>query len=300
MYKLGKVERYGARPEHRLLGEQAIVRVDEKIDGSQIQFGVFNGELRIESKSREQHVDNPDKMFKPGVDAIVERASVLRCNYTYIGEYLMKPHHNVLTYDRVPMGNIVVFDIVHPNGQTLPPGELEYEVERSSFELIQFEMMDALDAIRIGQTTPSYFKSQLGGPSEGIVVKTLGKLDERIVAKFVSDQFKEVKGDRTSRNIANPGKNVAVTMANKYCPSARFLKAVQRMKEDGLWTGSMRDIPKLRELVARDLSEECGEQIKAELYELYRKEIQKAALQPVAAWYEQYLFNDNAFWTTRE
>jgi hypothetical protein len=299
MFKLGKVERYGARPEHRLLGEAGLVRVDEKIDGSQIQFGVFGGELRIESKSREQSVAAPDKMFQAAIDSVVERKDLLSCGRTYMGEYLMKPHHNVLTYDRVPEGHIVLFDVVDHEGQTYGPITLREEAEAVHLEVVQFETMPALDAIRIGQSNPQYFKSMLGGPSEGIVVKTMGALDTRIVAKFVSDQFKEVKGDRTTRNIANPAKNVAVTMANKYCPSARFLKAVQRLKEEDLWTGSMKDIPKIREYVARDLTEECAEDIKAELYELYRKEIQKSALRPIAAWYEQYLFNDNAFWTTR-
>ena len=301
MYKLGKVERYGARPEHRLLGEVGQVRVDEKIDGSQINFGVFNGVLRIDSKSREQNVAAPDRMFQKAVDSIVERRDSLLCNHSYLGEYLMKPHHNVLTYDRVPAGHIVVFDVVDPDGGCLLYSQWEDRVRLDGFEPVQCDFMPAVDAIRIGQQTPQYFKSMLGGPSEGIVVKTTGGyLNDRIVAKFVSDQFKEVKGDRTSRNIANPAKNVAVTMANKYCPSARFLKAVQRLKEEDLWTGSMKDIPKIREYVARDLTEECAEDIKTELYELYRKEIQKSALLPIAAWYEQYLFNDNAFWTTRE
>jgi hypothetical protein len=300
MYKLGKVERYGARPEHRMLGEAGLVRVDEKIDGSQINFGVFGGQLRIESKSREQSLDNPDKMFSQGIYSILAQSPELWCNHTYIGEYLMKPHHNVLTYGRIPIGNIVVFDVVTPEGVCLPYSQFAEHVRQVGFEPVQCVHMPAVDAIRIGQSTPQYFHAQLGGASEGIVVKSEGTLEGRIVAKFVSDQFKEVKGDRTSRNIANPGKEVAVTMANKYCPSARFLKAVQHMKENSEWTGTMRDIPRLRELVARDLTEECGEQIKAELYELYRKEIQKAALQPVAAWYEQYLCNDNAYWTTRE
>lgn len=46
-----------------------IVVVEEKVDGSQIGFGVFDGGLKIRSKGKEQYPAT-DKMFEPAVAVI--------------------------------------------------------------------------------------------------------------------------------------------------------------------------------------------------------------------------------------
>lgn len=276
------------------------IRVDEKIDGSQISFGVEDGKLWIRSRSRFLDLENPDKMFAAAVESIKSIESKLLPGYTYMGEYLNRPKHNVLCYERVPEKNIVLFDVaVRWEGDDLGCWvfmgieELREHAERIGLECVQSDFMP------YNGTLPGadYFKkSMLGGIPEGVVVKAWNE-EERVVAKIVSEQFKEVKGDRTTRTQANPQADIALRFANRFCPPARFVKAIQRMKENGEHNAAMSDIPRLRQLISQDLEGECGEQIREELYELHRKKILSASLQPLAAWYEQYLSNDNAFWS---
>src|SRR3990172_1195654 len=87
------------------------VIVQEKIDGSQISFGLHEGELYIRSKGAVIHEAAPDKMFAAGVEAIKEVKQILRAGWIYRGEYLKSPHHNVLVYNRIPANHIILFDI---------------------------------------------------------------------------------------------------------------------------------------------------------------------------------------------
>src|SRR3990172_7407672 len=101
---------------HRYLVELLLdpVLVEEKIDGSQFSFGVFEDEhsskfVRCRSKGVELNILAPDKMFKPGVQWVLDNQDRLNVGWTYRGEYLCKPKHNALAYDRVPNNNIILF-----------------------------------------------------------------------------------------------------------------------------------------------------------------------------------------------
>ena len=122
------------------LGHKAIeellldpVLVEEKVDGSQFSFGRFDGELRVRSKGKEMIPDAPEKMFQLAVDFV--RTLDLREGWTYRGEYLSKPKHNALNYDRVPNGNVILFDI-----NTEEEGYLSYENKKSEASRIGIEI----------------------------------------------------------------------------------------------------------------------------------------------------------------
>lgn len=286
-----KVQRLGGRGWAAVSPDQW-VRVDEKIDGSQITFGVFDGKLRIRSRGRDMSDDLAMGMFAEGLDAIRSVQHKLWSGYTYWGEYLQKPKHNVLAYERVPKNHVVLFDIASPDGNFLTAGSVELEAENiGTFEPVQ------LTFTRLGEVTANFFgRSQLGGITEGVVVK-LGYGPDRLVGKLVSEQFREVKQDGTERSRENPNRDLDVAIANKYCPPARFAKAVQRLRENGEADGSMKDIPRLRDLLVADLEGECGEEIREDLYKAHQKNIRRHALGPLASWYQQLLQNDNAYWT---
>ena len=57
-------------------------------------------------------IDEPEGMFKTGVEQIKSIQHLLTPNWIYRGEYLSKPKHNTLCYDRVPEKNIIIYDIV--------------------------------------------------------------------------------------------------------------------------------------------------------------------------------------------
>src|SRR5574343_1630790 len=82
------------------------VLVEEKVDGSQLNFskGVDNS-INIFSRTVKQDLDNPDKMFKVGVEYILSIQDKLIPGFNYHGEYLNKPKHNTLTYGRIPKNN---------------------------------------------------------------------------------------------------------------------------------------------------------------------------------------------------
>lgn len=90
------------------------VEITEKVDGSQLGFGKVDGELFVRSKGKEQDLDNPDMMFKKAVEFIKTIADKLPENITLYGEWLNKPKHNTLAYDRTPKNSIALFGVYDP------------------------------------------------------------------------------------------------------------------------------------------------------------------------------------------
>lgn len=114
MNKLDNMDRpffasWSSYPSIFALGHRAIaeltnfpVHVQEKVDGSQFSFGVFDGEIRVRSKGAEMYPEAPEKMFQKAVDTVKALQDILIDGFTYRGEYLAKPRHNTLAYDRTP------------------------------------------------------------------------------------------------------------------------------------------------------------------------------------------------------
>ena len=84
------------------------VTVEEKIDGSQFSMGVFgpDRELRCRSKGAQLNLYAPEKMFIQAIETAKRLAPLLTEGYTYRCEYLQKPKHNALAYDRIPKDSL--------------------------------------------------------------------------------------------------------------------------------------------------------------------------------------------------
>src|SRR2546426_1179117 len=100
------------------LGHRAIedifkspVVVEEKIDGSQFSFGILDGELHIRSKGAVIIPEHPEKMFSQAVATVLELKDQLIPGCVYRCEYLKSPHHNTLSYGRIPAKHLVLFDV---------------------------------------------------------------------------------------------------------------------------------------------------------------------------------------------
>lgn len=109
---------YESIPEDSASGRQAAfelfdgeVEISEKLDGSQLGLGKVNGELFVRSKGKEQDLDNPDMMFEKAVEYVKSIEDRLPDNMTFYGEYLQKPKHNTLAYDRTPKNGIALFGV---------------------------------------------------------------------------------------------------------------------------------------------------------------------------------------------
>jgi hypothetical protein len=270
------------------------VTITEKIDGSQFSFGVFKDRLRCRSKGQQINLDAPDKMFIKAVETVKEIAGQLAKGYTYRAEYLNKPKHNVLAYDRVPEKYLIIFDIARGHEDYLSYGEMAQEAEEIGLECVPL--------IFHGKVTNVDFflgllerDSVLGGQKiEGVVAKNydrFGKDGKILMAKYVSEKFKEVHNkDWKTKNPS--GIDVVTKLGLQYHSEARFAKAVQHLKEEGVLLGEPKDIGNLIKEIKRDVLEECGVDIKEALFKWAYPKIDRMITAGFPEWYKHLLVEE--------
>lgn len=273
------------------------VLIEEKVDGSQFSFGLdAEGVLHCRSKGSEINLAAPEKMFAAGVEYVKSIASLLHTNWTYRGEYLKSPHHNVLTYGRIPNNHIIIFDISEPGENYLQPQAKREEAARIGLECVpHFTTLACV-------TDPAIFRtfldreSVLGGCKiEGIVIKPAGYdlfgLDKKVIlAKFVSEEFKEVHNKTWDREHKTPGPNDILSLLKaKYSTVPRWQKAVQHLTEAGKITGDLADIGLLMKEVPEDVLRECEDQIKADLFDWMWPQLRRGLAAGLPEWYKDQL-----------
>lgn len=290
--------------------------VEEKLDGSQFSFGLFPvdhivgddsevWELRIRSKGAVMNVDAPEKMFALAAAAVKERAHLLHPGWTYRAEYLQKVKHNTLAYDRVPKGNLILFDVSTGEEEYLGPDEKRIEAARIGLEAVPVLHVSSYDATGrelFNPTTLEHLRgiidntlSVLGGQKiEGIVVKQLGpdylygQDKKTLIGKFVSERFKEAHVGAWKE--ANPTSgDILIQLAKKYCTQARWMKAAQHLREAGQLEDSPRDISKLIIEVQKDMGKEEKEAIQRDLWRWAIPHITRAATRGLPEWWKNEL-----------
>lgn len=270
------------------------VFVEEKIDGSQFSFRREGSEVKFRSRKTDLYPGNAG-MFEKGVQSVLEVADKLMGGWTYRGEYLMKPKHNTLAYDRVPKRNVVIFDIETSPNNYLPPAERYDEAVRLGFDCVPVycqTMITDMDQLK------EFLKetSILGGPIEGIVIKPASQMlfgiDKKLLmAKFVAEDFKEKHEGEWKKS--NPGrKDVVQEIIETYKTPQRWNKAVQHLREAGELEGSPRDIGKLMKEVPSDVYKECAEEIKEKIFKHFWRQISRALTSGLPEWYKEKLAAD--------
>lgn len=262
--------------------------VEEKVDGSQISFGLLDGELHIRSKSAVIQTQYPPKMFALAVEVI--QGLELNPSYIYRGEYLAKPKQNTLSYARIPQNHIVIFDISDGIESYLPFGAKAGEAIRLGFECVPllFSGEVTLDILKKLLETESF----LGGPLvEGVVIKPfnydLYGLDHKVLmGKYVSEAFKETHKREWK---AGTGKDIVQMLAAEFAVPVRWEKMVHVLRDSGELTDSPKDIGALLKLTAQDLEKEEVDYIKERLYAHFRKDLFRASLHGLPAWYKERL-----------
>lgn len=288
-------------PKIYALGHRAVkeltceaVTVEEKIDGSQFSFFLFNGELRARSKGKEIILDEPEKMFLKAVDTIREIINLLHDGWTYRAEYLSKPKHNVLCYGRVPEKHLIIFDINTEEEVYLDHEAKAKEAKRIGLEVVPLlfngKLQNASDVAELLETD-----SVLGGTKiEGVVVKNYERfgLDKKaLMGKYVSEKFKEKHDKDWKKN--NPSKaDVIMFLMEKYRTEARWEKAVQHLRERGELEGSPKDIGNLIKEVQTDLHNECEDEIKGALYRFAIPKIRRKSTAGLPEWYKERLLQE--------
>ena len=253
--------------------------VQEKVDGSQFSFCMTDGTVRFASRSREIPTDD-EGMFKAGCDAIREIAGELEDGWTYHGEYLQKPKHNILCYDRVPERHVVLWNMRRPNGELVPLAMLGSFALAHGLESVPILLHGSgLTADRLGGLMDR--TSFLGGSTiEGVVVKR-----DQLCGKLVSDRFKEFK--KVRGRVKRAGEEAVAAVVASVATEARFHKIVQHMKEEGSWSGDYSDIPWLCRELQRDVFEECEEQMKDIVWKSVERRVRKMLPGKLVPWYKK-------------
>lgn len=288
---------------HRAIADILLddVIVQEKVDGSQFSFGKFpiedyrgtgdGFELKIRSKGATMIPDAPEKMFNKIVEVVKSIQHLLVPGWTYRGEYLAKPKHNTLAYDRAPQNFLALFDINPSEESYLPYERVAEEAARLGFDvvpLIYRGRVETLDLFRSFLERESF----LGGQKvEGVVVKNYSRFgpDKKVLmGKFVSEAFKEAHTGAWKE--ANPAKqDVVERLIAGLATPARWAKAVQHLKEAGKLEGSPRDIGVLLKEIGTDVHAECADEIREALFKWAWPHIQRGIIRGFPEWYKEQL-----------
>ena len=282
---------------HRYVSELFLdpVVVQEKIDGSQFSFGYFDEggflTLRCRSKGAQINVDAPDKMFAKAVEAVKAVTHRMRVNWTYRAEYLQKPKHNALAYDRTPMNHLILFDICVGEEIYLPHEAVALEAATLGFDVVPKLFEGKIENVEIFRTLIETMSCLGGQKVEGVVIKNYARfgLDKKVLmGKFVSEAFKETHAREWK--AANPGQgDVILKLAESLKTDARWHKAVIHLRESGRLEDSPRDIGFLLREVQLDIEKEEVDFIKQKLYDWAWPQLRRMVVGGLPEWYKQQL-----------
>ena len=282
---------------HRYLAELFTedVLIEEKVDGSQFGFGKFETpdgpSLRMRSRGAQLNIDAPDNMFARGVEVVKSIEGNLHSGWTYIGEYLQKPKHNTLAYDRTPNNHVIIFDVRTGPETYLSYAEKKAEAERLGFETVPILHSGKVDDLQMFRALLDH-DSILGGQKvEGVVAKNYARFGidgKALMGKFVSELFKEVHaGDWKERNPTN--KDVLEVLCQQYRTPARWQKSIQHLAEAGQLEQDPKDIGKLFPAVMSDLKSECEQEIKDKLFAWAWPHLSRRVCQGLPEFYKERL-----------
>jgi hypothetical protein len=290
------MEHVASYPTVYQLGHKSIVGifdlpvlVEEKIDGSQFSFGILNGEYQCRSHKKQMIPDAPEKMFNKAVANTKDLP--LHEGWIYRGEYLEKPHHNTLSYDRTPEGNVIIFDIMTGPEIYMSYDDKVAEAHRIGLECVPRLFIGKVENFEIFKTFLD-MTSKLGGTTiEGVVIKNYELMTQEkkpAMGKYVSEKFKEEHS--ASWKERNPsGKDYVEIITESLRVEARWNKSIIHMKEEGLWTGTPQDIGYLIKAISEDIAKEEGEAIKDRLFAHFWPIIKRGVTRGFPEFYKELL-----------
>ena len=295
--RYGKIFALGHRAAEGLLDRAVIV--EEKVDGSQISWGLVGDPPRLSVRSKRLDLDlgGPPNLFQPSVDSILRMAEdgVLSPGVIYRGEAISRPRHNTLTYGRVPKGHIALFDV-----DTGVQAYVGYEEKARVAAELGVEAVPKLFEGRLSgheQLTELLdLKSFLGGPKiEGVVIKRLsdsplfGEDGLPIRAKYVSERFKEAHSVNPDWKRVNQTEFLK-TLADSVSGPARWEKVVTGLQAEGLIEGgSPVEIGKIIRYIRADVRVECLDAIKNGLWRHFEKRFDATVTKGFPEWYKERL-----------
>lgn len=270
------------------------VAVEEKVDGSQMSFWVDEtGDLQLRSKKAVINPFSPPDLFKGATATLLllHQQSKIPPGPVFRGESVQSPKHNSLAYERVPHGNLVLFDVEEQPHQFQPPWMKRVQADFLGLEVVPsyfsgiVESRGQLEALL--EARPF-----LGGPMiEGVVIKAYGVYGpdkKTLMAKWVRPEFVELHA--TEWKKSNPSKaDLLEDLGKRFATPARWEKAVLHLREQGYIEDSPRDIGRLISEVRDDVAKEEVDRIKDALWSRFQREILGGATRGLPEWYKARL-----------
>ena len=272
------------------------VVVQEKVDGSQFSFGVVDGELDIRSKGATIYHPCADKLFSAAVDTVAAlfEQNLLHEGWTYRGEAIRGPKHNTLAYDRAPAGCVILYDIDIGEERRVDTQSLRQFAYILGLEVVptlyQGVVEDVEQLKKLLDLPPL-----LGGEMiEGIVVKNYHRFDhtgKQVMGKYVAEKFHE--RHTPEWKSSHPKKaEIVQQLGQALATEARWVKAVQRRRDNGDLLWAPQDIGPLLIDLQRDTEEEEKANIMEALYEAFSKDILRYTVQGFPQWYKEQLLQE--------
>lgn len=277
------------------------VEVSEKVDGSQLNFGKYKGQLLIRSKGALIDLYYPDKMFYEGVEYIKSIQDLIPDNNFFHCEYLKYPKHNVLSYNRIPKNHLIMFGMSHIDESFYSYNNFKLWADKFETETVPILFRGHINSI---DELFSLLEKEsiLGGPKiEGFVVKNYNLMPQigsiylpLACGKYVSEKFKEKHNSNWKKEHTRKSK--FEVLKNKYLSNMRWNKAIQHLRDNNELDNDPKDIGKLIKEIKKDIVEEEKDNIKNELWELFLDDILRNSVKGFPEYYKKYLakgvFND--------
>jgi hypothetical protein len=270
---------------------------------SQFSFGIFEepglrggdmpGELvlRCRSKGAQLNLIAPEKMFTKAIETVQAIEKELIPGWTYRAEYLAKPKHNVLAYDRTPKDHLIIFDINTGLEEYLPWYNKAAEANRLGLEVVPLLFEGMLTDVAMVREMLERVSILGGQKIEGVVIKNYSRYGpdkKALIGKYVSEAFKEVHAAEWKQANPNQGDIVQMLIA-EYRTPARWAKAVQHLTELGALESSPKDIGLLMKEIPEDIATECEEEIKQKIWSWVWPKVRRGVTAGVAEWYKERL-----------
>lgn len=270
------------------------VEITEKIDGSQFGFGRLDGELFVRSKGAMLHFDAPNNMFKEAVEYIASIGHLIPDNMVFHAEYLQTPHHNSLQYERIPKNHLALFSVSDSTDKFYGYIDIKEWAEKFNIDVAPLIFKGIIKHTDEILEIVGSHKSYLGNAiAEGVVVKNYNKpflLGGQPIpvmsGKYVSEQFKEVHNGWKEKHT---GRGKWDVFKDGYKTEARWLKAVQFLRDSGELTETPKDIGKLIARIMEDIEQEEKENIKTFLWSEFGKELLRTAVHGLPEFYKMWL-----------
>lgn len=280
-----KLHHLGSRKTANVF-EGSDIDVQEKIDGSQFRFFYDTDADRPRFFSRYAEIDvaKPDKLFAPTVAHLMSVPfDHTYAGLTFYGEAMCGKRHHKLTYDRVPDGHLVLFDVILGD-RAARSGDIVSWARRLGVEPVERLLYGSVTPLHLDDLLKT--PSMLGGMLEGVVIKNRAN---GVMAKYVAPAFREIVGVKPRPNKFGEWPAFITALTEAVSNPARWEKALAHLRESGSLTDSAKDIGPIVREVQRDILEECESFIKDELYQKASPIIVRESARPIAPWYKDRL-----------